>query len=206
MAVSDLAAQAAAEEQESEGVAGDGDDEHAAVEGHDGEHEQVGKAHADGVESGLERAGGESRPLVLDQTAVREPLDEHGHHENENQGERVHAAASPGPSREQNLRILTPEEGHVGERLLCTHPSHVSSPVRVPSHVHLPPRPEAIWESNRNSCLMEFGAVNGQYNVYELLQMVGPPCLYPQITTTASTVPLRRDFLSIIILLRQARQ
>ena len=64
----------------------------------------------------------------LDGVEMAQPLDDHREYENEHYSESVHGGARTGPTTEQNLRLVSPEERPVHQRP----PVHVRSPRHVP--------------------------------------------------------------------------
>ena len=99
----------AAREEEAERVAGHGGEQHAAVEGHDGQHDQVRRPHPGGVRRREQRGRGRrdarvAAPAARDAARGRgERLGERGEREHEEEAERVGApAARARPPREQN--------------------------------------------------------------------------------------------------------
>ncbi|KAL5991647.1 hypothetical protein ACLOJK_012556 [Asimina triloba] len=124
----------AAEEKEAHGVASDGSDEDADVEGHDGEHDEVGETDTCGVEDGLEEAGGEFGRGGLDEAAVGEPLYEECEEEDDDQRQYIHAEAMAWPAGEEDFRILSPEEGHVHHHVV--HVWHACAVRRHPIAMH----------------------------------------------------------------------
>ncbi|GAB2274423.1 hypothetical protein Dimus_009192 [Dionaea muscipula] len=125
-----------AENQETDPVSGDGGEEHTTVEGHDGEHDQVGQSHPNDVEQRENEPADAISGVGLHEAATGDPLDEGGEDEDDDEGERVHSAAGARPSVEKDLGVLAPEEGHMLHRHLlhpaaghrgvgyCRHPSH----------------------------------------------------------------------------------
>ena len=103
--------------QEPDGMAAHGGQENAAVKRHDGEHDKVGQAHPDGVHDGAEHPREGDVALggggVLDDLAAREPLDEDGGEEDDEEGDGVLDGAGARPAVEEDLGVLAPEEGHV---------------------------------------------------------------------------------------------
>jgi len=165
-----VAEQAGPEGEEPRGVARDGDEEHAAVEGHERQHEQVRDAHAQRVHRGARNprrhahappvppvpgSGEQERGGV--QAAGAQELEEEREREDGDERQRVHAAARAGPPREEDLRVLAPEEGHVGvphphphaaaarrgrrRRHGHRHAAHAAVPSSSSSHVHARPPP-----------------------------------------------------------------
>jgi len=117
----------AAREEEAERVAGHGGEEHAAVEGHDGQHDEVRRAHPGRVRRREQRGRGRrdaaparARARAAARDAARgrgERLGERGEREHEEEAEQVRpGAARAGPPREQHHRAVAPEEGHVHHR------------------------------------------------------------------------------------------
>ena len=119
-------------------MSGDGSNEDADVKGHDGEHDNVRETHAQCVDGSLgeattEAGGGPGMPATGGPEAagdVGEEFDGGGDEEDEEEGEDVVASpgAVAGPTGEEYLDVLPPEEGHV-------HPvTHIH--VHVPIHAH----------------------------------------------------------------------
>jgi hypothetical protein len=148
----------AAREEEAERVPGHGGEQHAAVEGHDGQHDQVRRPHPGGVRRREQRGRGRrdaatatasvAAPAARDAARGRgERLGERGEREHEEEAERVGApAARARPPREQHHRAVAPEEGHVHHghvrarrrryRLARPRRRRVSGPVRRRRHRH----------------------------------------------------------------------
>lgn len=115
------------------------DQQDAAVEGHDRQHQEVGEADAEAIRGRLDQAdddpfprrgagGGGDASRQLEVPAVGGPLDEDGEEEAEEEGDDVQAGASGGPPGEEDLRVRPPEEGHVRVALLVSrHPVHFSN-------------------------------------------------------------------------------
>jgi hypothetical protein len=113
----------ASREEEAERVAGDGGEQHAAVEGHDGQHDEVRRAHPGRVRRREQRGRGRRdaasrlRPRAAARDAARgggERLGERGERQHEEEAEQVRArAALAGPPREQHHRAVAPGEGRV---------------------------------------------------------------------------------------------
>lgn len=111
----------ASREEEAERVAGDGGEQHAAVERHDGQHDEVRRAHPGRVRRREQRGRGRrdaaSRPRAAARDAARgggERLGERGERQHEEETEQVRArAARAGPPREQHHRAVAPGEGRV---------------------------------------------------------------------------------------------
>jgi hypothetical protein len=114
-------------EEEPERVARDGGEEHADVEGHDGQHEEVGEAHPGRVRHREQRrrrrwrapAAAVPRRGAPGDAARHggERLGRRGEARHEEEAEDVRArAALAGPPREQHHRAVSPEEGHVHQR------------------------------------------------------------------------------------------
>lgn len=91
-------------------MAGDGSNEHANVEGHDGEHDQVCEAHTECVnrrnEEGDRDAARAEAPLGEVLNGERERVDESGGGEDGEEGEDVHAeSVVAGPPGEEDLDV-----------------------------------------------------------------------------------------------------
>jgi len=113
-----VAEQAGPEREEPRGVARDGHEEHAAVERHERQHEQVRHAHAQRVHRRARRPRRHAPPVpgfveARVQAAGAQELEEEREREDSDKRQRVHAAARAGPPREEDHRVLAPEEGHV---------------------------------------------------------------------------------------------
>lgn len=100
-------------------MTGDGGEKNPAVEGHDGEHEHVTEAGANGVQRRLEETRGDIVWAGFEEAWAREPLEEQGDNKDQDQGESIHAGACSRPTGEENLSVLAPEEGHVDQMQVC---------------------------------------------------------------------------------------
>ena len=117
------------EHEKAGGAASDGDDKHAAVEGHEREHEEVGEPDARRVHGGQVDGGQWARapPGEAGDAPPREQLHKEGYEKDNDQSEGVHASPRSRPQREENFRVRPPEEGHVRVPLRHLHPRHLLS-------------------------------------------------------------------------------
>ena len=104
----------ASEEQETHGITGDSNDKNAAIKGHHSEHHDIGEASLESVHGGLSDTGSAAGGVTTtEDSRMGEPLGDYGEEENDDETKSIHTGACPGPSGEENLRVLAPEEGHV---------------------------------------------------------------------------------------------
>lgn len=112
----------AGKEEETQGVASNSNQKHSHIEGHEGQHDQISQPNPDSVHRGLNQPGRKIVRTGLDESAMGEPLDQNRHHKDKEQGQDVHGCVIPRPTVEQNLGVLSPEEGHVHHHLMSHAP------------------------------------------------------------------------------------
>lgn len=108
-----------AKQEEPQTMPSNGSNEDPDVERHEREHDQVGKPHPNPMNNGLGNATHKAVWRGSDELRIREHFNQHRDDEDEDQGQDVHAGASSGPTREEDLGVLPPEEGGVHH-----HPVH----------------------------------------------------------------------------------
>lgn len=114
----------AAKQQEPQSMTRNRNQENSAIEGHNGKHHHIGQTHSQRVQQCLNQTGGDMTRSRFNQPAMREPLDQNGEHEDDDQRQKIHAGASGSrPVSEENGCFVAPIEAHVHHHLLMTHPS-----------------------------------------------------------------------------------
>ncbi|CAI9106869.1 OLC1v1006108C1 [Oldenlandia corymbosa var. corymbosa] len=139
----------APEQEKPERVTRNSNQKRAGVEAHHRQHHHVGQPDPNRVHSRLSNPGGDVVGAFFEKLAIGEPLDEDGEHEDKQKGQQVHAQiVVSGPTREQDLGVLPPEEGHVHHHVVGAHRRHSSARRRAVCHIHSSGSPGVIHVHN----------------------------------------------------------